>query len=416
MDTSRGVVVVGAGFAGLSAARSLHEAGVPVTVLEARDRVGGRVWSVQLTNGAVAELGAEWIMAADRSVLGLAERFGIPAVDTGVDYKLREARGPEAASIADQEAHLVRANELRATIGPGEAAGTSLGAFLNGVQGTEAERRTLRMRLQGTCAADLEAVTLRITDGERAFAPGAGMYYRLGPGNQALAAAMAAALPDVRLGEPVEALAHDEDGVTVRTPRGELRATAAVVAVPVVSAAGLRYEPALPEELLTALRELPMGVASKLAVATEGEPAPRSIQSTELPMWCWVANGIGGRPRQVLASFAGSPLAQEALRTADGDPEPWLARLRAINPDLPLAGEVRMQAWATDPLTRGAYSAWDERSWSRMPLFSQTVGRLAFAGEHTAGPEHYATMEGGLRSGERAAEQVRGMTEGRGRG
>jgi monoamine oxidase len=51
-----------------------------------------------------------------------------------------------------------------------------------------------------------------------------------------------------------------------------------------------------------------------------------------------------------------------------------------------------------------------------MPLFSQTVGRLAFAGEHTAGPEHYATMEGGLRSGERAAEQVRGMTEGRGRG
>ena len=111
------------------------------------------------------------------------------------------------------------------------------------------------MRLQGTCAADLEAVTLRITDGERAFAPGAGVYRRLGPGNQALAAAMAAALPDVRLGEPVEALAHDGDGVTVRTARGELRAAAAVVAVPVVSAAGLRYEPALPEELATALRE-----------------------------------------------------------------------------------------------------------------------------------------------------------------
>jgi monoamine oxidase len=269
------------------------------------------------------------------------------------------------------------------------------------------------MRLQGTCAADLEAVTLRITDGERAFAPGAGVYRRLGPGNQALAAAMAAALPDVRLGEPVSALAHDEDGVTVRTASAELRAAAAVVAVPVVSAAGLRYGPALSEELATALRELPMGVASKLAVATEGEPALRSIQITELPMWCWVANGEDGSPRQLLASFAGSPLAQEALRTADGDPEPWLERLRAINPDLALTGEVRLQAWATDPLTRGAYSAWDERSWSRMPLFSRTVGRIAFAGEHTAGPEHYATMEGALRSGVRAAEQVREMTGGR---
>jgi monoamine oxidase len=130
-------------------------------------------------------------------------------------------------------------------------------------------------------------------------------------------------------------------------------------------------------------------------------------------MWCWVANGADGSPRQLLASFAGSPLAQEALLTAEGDPEPWLARLRAINPDLALTGEVRMQAWAGDPLTRGAYSAWDERSWSRMPLFSRTVGRLAFAGEHTAGPEHYATMEGALRSGARAAQQVRDMTGGR---
>jgi monoamine oxidase len=65
MDTSAGAVVVGAGLAGLSAALVLHDAGVPVTVLEARDRVGGRVWSVQLGNGAIAELWAEWFMAGD---------------------------------------------------------------------------------------------------------------------------------------------------------------------------------------------------------------------------------------------------------------------------------------------------------------------------------------------------------------
>jgi len=385
----------------------LRDAGVPVTVLEARDRVGGRVWSVRLDNGAVAEMGAEWIMAGDRTVLGLAERFGISAVETGADYKLREARGPNAASIPEQEAHLVTANELRAAIGRDAAAASTLGGFLRDVPGTQAQRTTLRMRLQGTCAADLDDVTLQVTDGERAFAPGGGVYHRLGPGNQSLALAMAAALPDVRLGERVLAMAGDADGVTVRTTSGELRAAAAVVAVPAPIAASLRFEPALPTDLSEALTQLRLGPASKLAVATSSEPSLRSVQSTELPMWCWVANGQDGRPRPCVTSFAGSPLAQQELRTADGDPEPWIARLRALNQDLELTDDVRMHAWATDPLAGGAYSAWDARSWDRMPLLSRSIGRIAFAGEHTAGPQHYATMEGALRSGARAAEQVR---------
>ena len=399
--------MVGAGLAGLAAALRLHDRGVPVTLLEARDRVGGRVWSVQLTNGAVAELGAEWIMAADRTLLDLAERFGIPAVETGTDYKLREARGPQAASIPDQEAHLAAANELRATVTREEAAGASLGGFLNRVQGTEAQRRTLRMRLQGTCAADLDDVTLQITDGERAFSTGGGVYYRLGSGNQALPDAVAASLPDVRLGTCVTSVARDGEGVTVRTESGELRAAAAVIAMPAPASAELRFEPALPDDHAEALRDLRLGPASKLAVATEGEPGLRSIQSTELPMWCWVANGSDGRPRTCVASFAGSPLAQEVLGTASGDPGPWLERLRALNPDLVLTDDVRMQSWAEDPLTRGAYSAWDATSWSRMPVVARAEGRVVFAGEHTAGPEHYATMEGALRSGLRAAEQVR---------
>ena len=401
--------MVGAGFAGLAAALDLRDAGVAVTVLEARDRVGGRVRSVQLGNGAVVEMGAEWIMAGDRTLLDLAERFEVSAVATGADYKLRVALGPNAASIPDQETHLLAANELRSRIGDEEAARTTLGRFLNDVQGTEAQRVTLRMRLQGTCVADLDDVTLQITGGERAFAPGGGVYHRLGPGNQALAEEMAGTLPDVRLGERVEAVVHDEEGVTVRTAAGELRARAAIVAVPVTMAATLRFEPALPEDLATALRDLRLGPASKLAVATAGEPGLRSIQSTDLPMWCWVANGADGRPRPCVTSFAGSPLAQELLCTADGDPGPWIERLRAMNPDLELTDEVRMEAWASDALTRGAYSVWDARSWERMPLFRRTVGRVAFAGEHTAGPEHYATMEGALRSGARAAAQVRAM-------
>ena len=65
-----------------------------------------------------------------------------------------------------------------------------------------------------------------------------------------------------------------------------------------------------------------------------------------------------------------------------------------------------MKTWALDPLAAGAYVAWDNRSWDRMEEFQRTVGRVAFAGEHTAGADHPGTMEGALRSGVRAAMQV----------
>ena len=80
----------------------------------------------------------------------------------------------------------------------------------------------------------------------------------------------------------------------------------------------------------------------------------------------------------------------------------------AMNPDLIGSGSPVLKVWALDPLARGAYSAWDNRSWDRMEEFDRMVGRVAFAGEHTAGPDHHVTMEGALRSGVRAATQVLG--------
>jgi monoamine oxidase len=185
-----------------------------------------------------------------------------------------------------------------------------------------------------------------------------------------------------------------------------VRADAVVVAVPPRIAARLHFEPFLPEDLAIALRELPMGLASKLAIPLEDTPAPRAVQSAEVPFWCWVANGSGGSPRRCLTSFAGSQMALDALAAADGDPAPWMERLFALNPDLVEGGEPVLASWANDPFALGAYSAWDNRSWDRMGDLDRTVGRLAFAGEHTAGPEHHGTMEGALRSGVRAARQV----------
>ena len=98
------VVVIGAGFAGLAAADALRAGGAEVTVLEARDRVGGRVWSVPFGEGAVVERGAEFILPGYDSMNALAERFGIPLVLKGTPYGRRVPVGEEAVSQSALEA------------------------------------------------------------------------------------------------------------------------------------------------------------------------------------------------------------------------------------------------------------------------------------------------------------------------
>ena len=115
----RRVVVVGAGFAGLAAADALRAGGAEVTVLEARDRVGGRVWSVPFGDGAVVERGAEFILPGYEVMESLAARFGIPPVLKGTPYGRRVPIGEEAVSQAEPRGRL-RADRAGSAGGRGE--------------------------------------------------------------------------------------------------------------------------------------------------------------------------------------------------------------------------------------------------------------------------------------------------------
>jgi monoamine oxidase len=402
-DTSQTVIVVGAGLAGLSAALELHDAGAAVVVLEARERVGGRVWSTTLPNGAIVELGGEWIMPGDTVVEAVASRFELEFAETGADYGSREAWGSEAVVQADEERFLQDARGALAQA-DGEPPAGSMGRFLASVPGDDAVRALVRHRLQGTCAQDLDRVAAAA--GGDLLASHPGPFRRVSDGNQELAIAMADALPEVRTGAAVHAIELHDDGIVVRAGDHDEPGSAVVVAVPATIAGRIRFDPALPDDLAAAYAGLAMGQASKLAVGTVGEPTIRARQSSELSMWSWVANGGDGRPRPCVASFAGSPPTQRALGIDEGRITPWLEALTRMNPDLRFDGEPVMYAWADDPYTLGSYAAWDEASWRRLDVFTRPVGRLTFAGEHTAGPDHHGTMEGALRSGRRAAGQV----------
>lgn len=408
MHTQVRAIVVGAGLSGLSAARHLTDRGVAATVLEARERIGGRVWSTTLANGAIAELGAEWIMQDDAAVHETAARFGLELVETGASYGRREPWGEGSVSLEAQDAFTEAANQAAGRCAATGVAAMSVGALLDAVEGDAAARAIVMLRLAGTSAEDLHRVALASLSGDRPFSPHGVRYFRIGAGNQSLAIELAASLPDVRTGHAVDAIEHDAREVTVHVGPHAERADAVVVAAPAPIVARLSFTPALPGDLVTALAGLPMGVASKLAVATRRRPPARSRQASDRSMWCWTANGADGKPRKCVASFAGSPAAHDSLGLARGDPTRWLEAVREMNPDVMLVDEPVFYTWSDDPFTLGAYASWDPVSWARRDLLARTVGRVAFAGEHTAG-DHHGTMEGAIRSGRRAAEQVLGF-------
>lgn len=391
-----------------------------MVVLEARDRVGGRLHSIRLqAGGETAELGGEWIEPGYEALPALSEELGVKLVPTGVDYGRREAVGSiHAASRAEVDEFRARARAARATIEVERAARTSLGAFLAAVPGSERQHRTLRAVLQGTLAQDLDRIALSSIETDTfgpppSDPPRVGDYRRAAEGNDAIARALAARLADVRLGHRAQAVREEPERITVSGRREsgpfEIAGVALIVALPAPIVASLRFDPGLPAETAAAYRELPMGVASKFVVALRDAPAPRGLQEVETPFWCYVANGETGAPRRVLTSFAGSPRAQEILHTAKGDPEPWRARLAALTPDLVFVGTPRIKAWAEDDLARGAYAAFDSTSYARAASLAPRYGRIAFAGEHTAGAWS-GSMEGAIRSGHRAAEEIRSIS------
>ena len=229
----------------------------------------------------------------------------------------------------------------------------TLGGFLSTLPAPRDAISALRARLQGTFAVDLDLVALRCADPEDAFRAEPRRYLRAGAGNDAVAAALCDRLADVRLEHRALRLRSGPDGVVVSgtSPAGpgSLAAAAAVLAVPPGPASRLDIDPAMLPAQRAALEALPTGVAAKLAVPTAGDPPLLSVQCVDLPFWCWTGRGVGGRVRAALTSFAGSALAQRALRTEAGDASTWLSRVRELVPEVALAGaEPLVKSWGDD--------------------------------------------------------------------
>jgi monoamine oxidase len=397
------VIVVGAGFAGLAAADELHTAGAEVAVLEARDRVGGRVWSVPFA-GAVAERGAEFVLPDYTEMLALCERFGLPLIRKGTLYGYREPRGGEPVTLDELGSALAR---ISADVGGG-AEGATVREALADARLRPAVAEAICARLEISCTHPAEDLQLG------ALVEGAGSFgkfdtYTLQGGNDRLARALADGLAGaVRCSAPVRRVAWSAAGVQVEGAGFEAAGDALVLAVPAPVTDLIEFDPPLPAAKLRALTAVCSGHAAKLFVGLRAATEPSATLSVPERYWCYTQLGAGGDPLPFVAAFAGTSAALRALRVTEG-PERWLDSLAALRPDLQLDRSVTMLSqWDPDPWARGAYSARSVRSAMDDSELARRVGPIGFAGEHTAGQWH-GLMEGALRSGTRAARETLGV-------
>ena len=368
-------------------------------MLEARDRVGGRVWSEPFAGGVV-ERGAEFILPDYEVMLSCAERLGLDPVRKGTRYGYREPRGAGAVSL-EAMGDGFRAAAADRGGRPGESVRDAL--TRTGIDPAVAEALCARLEVSCTHAADdLEASILQ--EGAGAF--GTFDTFTLDGGNDTLARAMADSLGErVRLGAPVTRVARGDDDVRVGGDDFELVADAAIVTVPAPVTDAITFDPPLPADKLAALRGATFGHAAKLFVGLRTLAPPSAVLSVSERYWCYTQLDARGEPVPFVGAFAGTAAALERLAVTEG-PERWLESLRALRPDLQLDPDtVLLSEWDPDPWARGAYTARSLRSPMDDARLAAPIGRLAFAGEHTAGAWH-GLMEGALRSGVRAAREL----------
>jgi monoamine oxidase len=425
------VVVVGAGLAGLAAARDLEAGGAQVTVLEARPRVGGRVEQVELADGRRVQLGGEVVGNAHTSYLGLVEELGLTltasyvaepgeitrqvpdSVDVGewpswctpgdrTSYEEVETALDKVVSSIDPEdpwscPDLVRLDRL------------SVGDWLREVGASRGVLRLWELVHLGLADGSIERQSMFAYARKTVVGGTTGSYdveqwenLRVAEGSATVALTMADALRDVRLSTPVRSIRIDAAGSVVTTSASEeLRADAVVIAVPSGPARDIDIQ-GVSDERLASLRLQRHAWAAKF-VAAYDEPFWRARGQNALSESEGVLGSTWPQQHGVLSALV-PPERYAAFAATDPDTRTrealdQIAELYGPEATAPLQTWTRL--WGTDPWTQGYVTNW-------RPGDVQAVGPLHGTHEppfYVCGSDQWVAgyMEGAVRTGRRAA-------------
>ncbi len=431
------VLVAGAGLAGLAAARDLAARGAAVTVVEARDRVGGRVWTVR--DGFVetqhAEAGGDMIDEAQHEIRNLARELGLGLTRIlrgGFGYVRLDAAGRPrivARNAASGWARLEQALEpvmrpyklaeqrwdtpIAAAIGRRSVAG-----WLED-HANDPELRATATGLRGFFLADPEELSLLAVVDQFAASEQDDPWqlYRIVGGNDSLARALAAELGDrVRLKTEVVAVSHR--GRSVRVSLRSARSTEQIacdyllLALPASIVRRIPMTPALPARQHDAIARLKYGRGTKTLLQFSQRfwrlPGRPRAFGTPLPFGAfWDGNEEQRGRAGILAMLSGGSASDLTQAIVAKDGVEGLARsLDFLGARRASLVGSRQIVWEQDPHARGGYAFFDPgfepelRAW-----LSKPCGRLFFAGEHTS-IRWQGYMNGAIESGRRAAAEI----------
>ncbi|MGH6717751.1 MAG: flavin monoamine oxidase family protein [Alphaproteobacteria bacterium] len=402
------VVIIGAGAAGLGAAKQAARRGLSLVVVEGGHRIGGRAYTETFAPGVPFDLGCHWLHSASiNPFTRIADDLGF-AYDRTESWARRLHWNGRWATHAEHSARLRFLEECFDAV---HAAGHA---------GRDVAMADVTVRDSPyTPFFDYIASMMWSTDADQVSVLDSANYHDtdenwpVAAGYGALVARWGADVP-VTLNAPVERLEWGGPAVTAVTPKGAVRARAAIVTVStgVLANGAIRFDPALPEGKRAAWEALPLGVHNRIGLAIDGDPfgpdAPRALIHADAdhePMHIrirpfglpYVVGVTGGRFGAWLER-AGADAAVDHLK---GRLERVFGAAMTRR-----AGRAIVTAWGGDALTFGSYSAaMPGTGWRRAALAQPVEDRVFFAGEATS-TEFFATCHGAMLSGARAADEV----------
>ncbi len=413
------IVIVGAGAAALAAAGELQVRGFSnVVLLEARDRVGGRIWTSTIGDGVPVELGATWIHGVrSNPVSDIVESHGITTAETDYDNAVlfgHDGRPAEPVDAALWGEYMALAYEMPET---------SLQdvferfASIHGL--SEDDRRlwlySLASMFSHEFAADISDLSIMSYDGPSTLRGGDVVF----PEGYSQIVDVLAAGRDIRLDHPVAQVDHSGSTVVVATESGDtFEADRVVVTVPlgVLKAGTISFTPALPPAMRDAIDALDMGILNRTCLLFDEPFWDRDTEwigyAGERPgQWSETLNLYPYLGRPVLAMFNPGSFGAEIEQYSDADlTSRAVEALKAMFGDVPEPVDAVSTRWGADPWTRGSYSYLPVGvEFDTYRDMARPVGdRLFFAGEatHSRFP---STVHGALLSGRRAARQIAGL-------
>lgn len=421
------VIVLGAGLAGLAAANKLKESGYDVTVLESRNRIGGRVFSYEIDKAdkLVIELGAEWVGDSHIRIKDLCKEFGLTLDNNQFDSHLifagkyfPKGKWDFAESWKTKYAKLIEEYKKFTVEDKKKMDKTDWWRFLMANDISERDIQIKELFDSTDFGESIRHVSAYAAMAEYAeSSPRNEMDWKIRGGNSMLVNKLSEKIGSDRIltGHKVIQISQADGGVSVICENGKgFSADRLICAIPTYSVSGINWRPALPADMQEAIGALQYARINKHAVLFnerfwEDESFDMVTDSHAHYFYHATKNQRSLSGKGAIISYTIGDKAEVVSRQNDK------FKSRLIKEALePAFGDVSDKIvrhmnyyWGTDKYSYGAYALYNKSQWySVMPVLKQTFMSTEFAGEHLADWQGF--MEGAINSGEEAADKVMG--------